>query len=104
MKTPASEPSDETIVRTVAALARLDIDAHETKALARQFASTLAQFQGLARLDVTGVEPMIGAGGSANVLRDDTPIPAFEPDRMLANAPARVEDFYRVPKTVGGDE
>lgn len=100
----SNRPLDAEIVRTVAALARLDIDAGEAEALGRQFASILRQFQGLASLDVEGIEPMLGATGSENVLRDDKPVPSLTPERMLANAPARVDDFYRVPKTVGGDE
>jgi aspartyl-tRNA(Asn)/glutamyl-tRNA(Gln) amidotransferase subunit C len=91
-------------VRAIAALARLDIEEHEAEELARQFARTLESFETLRKLDVDGVEPMIGAPGGANVLREDRAEPSFPPDRMLQNAPARVDDFYRVPKTVGGDE
>jgi aspartyl-tRNA(Asn)/glutamyl-tRNA(Gln) amidotransferase subunit C len=91
-------------VRAIAALARLDIQAEEAEALGAQFGRTLEHFQVLSKLDVDGVEPMIGAGSGSSVLRDDTPEPSFAPERMLANAPARVGDFYRVPKTVGGEE
>jgi aspartyl-tRNA(Asn)/glutamyl-tRNA(Gln) amidotransferase subunit C len=98
-----SESQIET-VRAIAELARLDIDAGEAEALARQFAHTLERFEALRKLDVEGVEPMRGAPGGANVLREDRPEPSLSPDAILANAPARVDDFYRVPKTVGGDE
>lgn len=96
--------SDGDVVRTIAALARLDIDEREAAALGRQFQSILKQFESLSKLDVTGVEPMVSASGAQSVLRDDVPVPSLPVDVVLANAPARVEDFYRVPKTVGGDE
>ncbi len=90
------------LVPQIAALARLDVSAEEAVALGTQFARTLAHFQGLARLDVTGVDALENPSGASNVLRADEPEPSLEPDRVLANAPERVDDFYRVPKTVGG--
>ena len=94
-------------VEKIAALARLDIDAAEAEALGTQFARILEQFQVLAALDVEGVEPRLGgldASATSNVQRDDVPRPSYPVEAMLANAPARVGDFYSVPKTVGGDE
>ena len=94
-------------VEKIAALARLAIDHAEAEALAGQFARILAQFEALAKLDVEGVEPMLGglpADAISVVEREDVPRPSFPADALLANAPARVDDFYGVPKTVGGDE
>jgi aspartyl-tRNA(Asn)/glutamyl-tRNA(Gln) amidotransferase subunit C len=92
------------LVDQIAALARLDVRPDEAAALARQFTSILKQFEGLARLDLTGVEPLVSLSGAESVLRADEPEPSFSAERMLANAPERVDDFYRVPKTVGGVE
>lgn len=102
----SSQPTatDGDVVRTIASLARLDIDEREATALGRQFQSILKQFESLSKLDVTGVEPMVSASAADGVMRDDVPVPSLAPDVILANAPARVDDFYRVPKTVGGDE
>ena len=93
-------------VHAIAALARLDIHAEEAAALAVQFARILAQFEALAAVDVEGVEPMLGGHGSraATLEREDAPRPSAPVEELLANAPAREGDFYRVPKTVGGDE
>lgn len=101
---PRPDPAQR--VRAIAALARLDIQPEEGAALGAQFDRTLEQFQVLSKLDVDGVEPLVGAGfgTGSNVLRDDVPEPSFAPERILANAPARVDDFYRVPKTVGAEE
>jgi aspartyl-tRNA(Asn)/glutamyl-tRNA(Gln) amidotransferase subunit C len=88
----------------MAALARLDITDDEARELALQLERILAHFRMLTELDVEGVEPMLGASGAVNVLRDDVPKPSLPPAQVLAAAPLRVGDFYRVPKTVGGDE
>lgn len=100
--TPAASAGGN--VRQIAALARLDLSPAEVIAFEQQFERTLAHFKVLEGLSVEGVEPMLGGSNGASVLRDDTPTPSLAPDRILANAPARVDDFYRVPKTVGGDE
>jgi aspartyl-tRNA(Asn)/glutamyl-tRNA(Gln) amidotransferase subunit C len=96
--------SDLDTVYKVAALARLDVHEAEARALASQFARTLEHFKVLERLDVEGVEPMTGGSRHSDVQRDDVPVPSLDLERILANAPKRVDGFYSVPKTVGGDE
>lgn len=101
---PRMRSEDTNIVLHVAALARLQIDAEEAAAFGPQLAATLAQFEALSAADVEGIEPMTSAAAGFDVVRADEPVPSLPVDAALANAPARVEDFYRVPKTVGGDE
>jgi len=98
-----NEPGIET-VRRIAALARLDVGEAEARELAEKFERILGQLQVLARLDVAGVEEGAGALQPADQRRADLPRPSLPLERVLAQAPARVEGFYRVPKTVGGEE
>lgn len=90
-------------VRKIAELARLDLSPDEEKALAAQFSSILEHFRVLEKLDVSGVEAMVGASGAGEVLREDLPVPSFSADEMLRNAPEHTPEFYVVPKTVGGE-
>jgi aspartyl-tRNA(Asn)/glutamyl-tRNA(Gln) amidotransferase subunit C len=96
--------SDLETVYKVAQLARLDIHETEARSLAAQFARTLEHFRVLAGLDVDGVEPMTGGSQKTDVQRDDVPVPPLPIEKILFNAPARVDGFYSVPKTVGGEE
>lgn len=96
--------ADHEIVERVALLARLELQPNEAKELGAQFQKILTQFQALTELDVSGVEPMLGGSAACNVLRDDVAEPSLAVEAVLANAPERVGEFYRVPKTVGGDE
>ena len=91
-------------VRRIAALARLEVGEAEARELADKFERILGQFQVLARLDVAGVEESAGPPHSADQRRADLPRPSLGLEQVLAQAPARVEGFYRVPKTVGGEE
>ncbi len=102
--TKPSELSPTDLVVQVADLARLDMGRDEAAAFGPQLAAILVQFEALARAPVEGVELMSTAAAGENVVRADDPAPSLAVDAALANAPARVDDFYRVPKTVGGDE
>ena len=101
----APEPSTHSTetVRKIAELARLDLTEEEAKGLAAQFSSILDQFRVLEKLDVSGVEAMVGASGAGEVLREDLPAPSSPVEEMLRNAPAHTAEFYVVPKTVGGE-
>lgn len=91
-------------VRRIAALARLQVGDDEARALAGQFERILGQFRVLASLDVSDVEEGESPIRPAEQRRADLPRPSLPVEEALRNAPARVEDFYRVPKTVGGEE
>lgn len=105
MTAPGTAPVSPTeLALHVAGLARLDMSAADAAAFGPQLAATLAQFEALLAVDVEGVEPMVSASAGENVLRADDPAPSLHVDEALANAPSRFDDFYRVPKTVGGDE
>jgi|SoiMethySBSTD1v2_1073268.scaffolds.fasta_scaffold134175_3 aspartyl-tRNA(Asn)/glutamyl-tRNA(Gln) amidotransferase subunit C len=98
-----SESTRET-VRRIAALARLEVAPAEELELARQFERILGQFRVLAALDVSGIEAQENPILPADLRRKDEPRPGFTAGKALSAAPARLEDFYRVPKTVGGAE
>ena len=90
-------------VRRIAELARLDLADDEEETLARHFGRILEHFRSLEKLDVSGVEAMLGASRVSDVLRPDVPRPSLPAEAMLANAPEHTTEFYVVPKTVGGE-
>ena len=97
-----SESTRET-VRRIAALARLEVAPAEELELARQFERILGQFRVLAALDVSGIEAQENPILPADLRRKDEPRPGLSVEQALRAAPAREGDFYRVPKTVGGE-
>jgi aspartyl-tRNA(Asn)/glutamyl-tRNA(Gln) amidotransferase subunit C len=90
-------------VRKIADLARLALGSEEETAIAGHFAHILEHFRVLERLDVSGVEAMLGTSRVSDVVREDVPRPSLPVEALLANAPAHTTEFYSVPKTVGGD-
>lgn len=87
-------------VRYVAELARLRLEDHEVATFQPQLEKILGFVEQLKSVDVTGVEPTYHAVPLTNVLRADEPGACLDPDRVLANAPARVNGLFQVPPVI----
>lgn len=89
-------------VRRIAALARLKLEPREEQVLAGQLSTILEYVEQLKELDVTGIEPMTHAlaQGDSAPLRPDQVLPSLPPERALANAPAREETCFKVPRII----
>ena len=95
MRWPLSLSADE--VRKVAELARLEISDAELATMARQLSAIVDYINQLQTVNTDGVEPLAHALDLQDVFRADEPSPSLSPDEALANAPARKDNFYRVP-------
>ena len=60
----------------------------------------LAFVEQLSEVDVTGVEPMTSVTPMVMKQRDDVVTDGGIPDLVVANAPAREDHFFLVPKVV----
>jgi aspartyl-tRNA(Asn)/glutamyl-tRNA(Gln) amidotransferase subunit C len=87
-------------VEHVARLARLALEPEEKERMRRELDAILGYIDKLRALDVEGVEPTSHAVPMTNVMRDDSPRPSLSLDEMLANAPDRHGDLFRVPKII----
>ncbi len=87
-------------VRRIAALARLRLSPEEEQTFEGQLSAILDHVAQLSELDVSGVEPMTHALAEGVPLRADEVRPGLSPDEALANAPAREETFFVVPRII----
>ena len=87
-------------VEHVARLARLALTPDEVERMREQLNAILAHIDALKTVDTTGVEPTSHAVPQFNVMRDDEPRPCSPRDVMLANAPDRAGEFFRVPRII----
>jgi aspartyl/glutamyl-tRNA(Asn/Gln) amidotransferase C subunit len=87
-------------VRHVALLARLELTAAEEQRMRADMAEMLEYVDKLGELDTTNVAPTAQVGEAGTPMRDDqrTNRPAAE--AMLANAPARDRNYFKVPKII----
>ena len=84
----------------VARLARLALSDAEKERMRRELDGILSYIDKLRALDTTGVEPTSHAVPLTNVMRDDVERPSLPQDEMLANAPDRHGELFRVPRII----
>jgi aspartyl-tRNA(Asn)/glutamyl-tRNA(Gln) amidotransferase subunit C len=87
-------------VEHVARLARLDLSAAEKERMRTELDGILAYIDKLRALDTRDVPPTSHAVPVTNVMRDDEERPSLPQEEMLANAPDRHRDLFRVPKII----
>lgn len=84
-------------VRQVAALCHIALTGGETEQLREEMAKLLGEVSVLQRIDTEGVEPTAHAvEGVHTVMRDDVPRPPMDREDVLANAPQRDGELFRV--------
>ena len=81
-------------------LARLELTADEETSFCEQLGDILAYIETLAEVDTTGVAPTAHVVDTENPLRDDKVTNSPQVDAMLANAPERDGDHFKVPNII----
>lgn len=80
----------------IALLARLGLTEAEMNQLREQLSDILENFEILQQVDTTGVPPTAQSIALQNVVKDDEVAASLSENEVLANAPRREENFFRV--------
>jgi aspartyl-tRNA(Asn)/glutamyl-tRNA(Gln) amidotransferase subunit C len=88
-------------VLRIAILARLGLAEAEVDRFKEQLSHILESFEILQQVDTTGVPPTTQAITLKNVLRSDEAAASLPQDQVLANAPRKDGDFFRVRAVLG---
>ncbi len=91
---------DESTVRHIARLARIRISDDEAKALESELGAILSWVEQLGEVDTRDVPPMTRVVEMTLKERPDVVDDGGCPDDIVANAPAREDHFFVVPKVV----
>jgi len=91
---------DTATVRRIAALARIRVEDDELARLQSELNGILGWIEQLNEVNVEGVEPLTGAAHMALKMRADEVTDGGYPEKILANAPERIGEFFAVPKVV----
>jgi aspartyl-tRNA(Asn)/glutamyl-tRNA(Gln) amidotransferase subunit C len=91
---------DKETVKRVARLARIAVSDEEAESLKGELNTILGFVEQLNEVDVTGVEPMTAVIPMSARMRDDVVTDGEIADKIVANAPARADAFFAVPKVV----
>ncbi len=87
-------------VEHVALLARLELSEEEKELYTQQLNKILDAAQALQELNTDDVPPTAHVLSIQNVFREDRVGQHIDPEKALANAPDREENFFKVPKIV----
>ena len=78
-------------------LARLALEPGDVEFYAQQLSGILTHIDRLQELDTDAIPPTAQVVEVASTLREDVPRPCLSQEDALANAPAAVDGFFRVP-------
>jgi aspartyl-tRNA(Asn)/glutamyl-tRNA(Gln) amidotransferase subunit C len=91
---------DAAMVRRIARLARIKVTDEEAKALQKELSGILDWVKQLDEVDTSKVEPMTRVTPMTLKKRADLVTDGAIADDIVANAPARQDHFFVVPKVV----
>jgi aspartyl-tRNA(Asn)/glutamyl-tRNA(Gln) amidotransferase subunit C len=80
----------------IAALARMGLSEAEIEKAREQLANILENFEVLKEIDTDNVPPTAQSINLSNVMREDTPRESLAVEQVLANAPDREDDLFKL--------
>ncbi len=80
----------------IALLARLGLTETEVDRLREQLSNILKNFEVLQQVDTSNIPPTTQSIALQNVVRDDETAPSLPQSQVLANAPQKEGDFFKV--------
>ncbi len=91
---------DPKTIQHIAKLARLQITDAEAAEFSVQMEKILLNFQKIENIDTKGIEPMVTPTEIEIFWREDQVVQNFKPEDMVANAPDRAGNLFKVPPVV----
>lgn len=91
---------DKKTIEHIAKLARLQITESEAADYSVQLAKVLQNFEQIAKIDTSGIEPLITPTEIESYWREDVVQQDFTSEEILANAPSRTGNLFKVPPVV----
>jgi aspartyl-tRNA(Asn)/glutamyl-tRNA(Gln) amidotransferase subunit C len=80
----------------IAALAKVGVTEADVEKFREQLSNILEHFEALQQLNTEGVSPTAQSIALQNVIKCDEVRPSLSPEEVLANAPHREGDFFKV--------
>lgn len=80
----------------IARLARVGLTEAEVAKLSEQLSNILENFEVLQQVDTSDIAPTAQSIALQNIMKSDEEIDSLPPPQVLANAPRREEDWFRI--------
>jgi aspartyl-tRNA(Asn)/glutamyl-tRNA(Gln) amidotransferase subunit C len=80
----------------IALLARLGLTETEVSRLSEQLSNILENFEVLQQVDISGIPPTAQSIALQNIMKDDEAANSLPQSEILANAPRKDANFFRI--------
>ncbi len=91
---------DKKTIQNIAKLARLKISEVEADDYSQQLTQVMDYFERISKIDTSGVEPLVTPAEIEVHWREDVVEQEHTAEDMVANAPARAGNLFKVPPVV----
>ena len=91
---------DNSTVKKVAALARIQINEDEEESLIDELNNILGWVDELQKVNTQNIEPMLSVFNESMHMRKDNPNSNYSNEQIIKNAPDSNSGFFVVPKVV----
>ncbi len=91
---------DSETLKKMAHLSRLELTPNESKQLANELGKILDFFNQIEKVDTKGIEPLVTPIEIESYWREDEKKSEVKTEDILANAPSRAGNLFKVPPVV----
>ena len=91
---------DKKTIEHIAKLARLHVTDAEAQEFSTQLSKALGYFEQISKVPTQGVEPLVTPSEVESFWREDGVKKALSADELVANAPDKVGNLFKVPPVV----
>lgn len=91
---------DDELFDRLAKLSKLQFSDEERASIKGDLQKMLNFIDQINEIDTDGVEPLIHINSNINSFREDKPKTLITKEDALKNAPAKNDDFFKVPKVI----
>lgn len=91
---------DKKTIEHIAKLSRLSVTEAEAQTFSEQLTKALDHFKKISELNTEGVEPLVTPSEIESIWREDVFIKMNTTEELMANAPEKVGNLFKVPPVV----
>lgn len=98
-----NQPTDKfnkDVIQKIANLARLRLSPEEANEFSEQLSKIIIHFDEISNIDTQGIEPLITPSEIEYSTREDVAKQNFKAEDMVANAPEKQGNLFKVPPVV----
>ncbi len=88
------------VIQKIANLARLQLTQEQANEFSEQLSKIILHFDEISSINTEGVEPLITPSEIEYTLREDSVKQNFHAEEMVANAPDKQGNLFKVPPVV----